>query len=428
MDRAAATAGAVALGPVSVAAVGMTMKPSQTTAQSDPARPAVDDDFSLVLGGPLYQLFLKTRLVRPPLDLVHRRMLVIPALAWLPLLALTLAEGHAVGGVSVPFLLDVETYARFLVAMPILLFAELVVHARVREIVWQFRERGIVAEASMPRFEADIVGAIRWRNSMTVEIALLALVFLLGPWIWEHGLALHTDTWYASTDAGRIDLTRAGWWFVHISLPIFQFLLLRWYFRLAIWWRFLWQVSRLPLELKATHPDRAGGLGFLGESVSGFMPVLFAQGVVVSGIIFSRVLTGANSALEFRNEIAVLVILLVAMVLVPLLFFSPDLMEARRDGLRKYGALATTYVREFERKWLQGGSAPADEPLVGSADIQSLADLAGSSDIVREMRPVAFDLRTLIQLTLATSAPFLPLVLTVIPFAELVQRVLGMMF
>ncbi|KAF1721249.1 hypothetical protein [Pseudoxanthomonas wuyuanensis] len=404
------------------------MKPPKTTADGSIATAADTGDFSLVVGGPLYRLFLKTRLVRPPLDLVHRRMLVIPALAWLPLLALTVAEGNAVSGVVVPFLQDVETYARFLVALPILLFAELMVHARVREIVWQFRERGIVAEASMPRFEEAIAGAMRWRNSIAAEIALLALVFLLGPWVWQHGLALQTDTWYASADAGRIDLNRAGWWFVHISAPIFQFLLLRWYFRLALWWRFLWQVSRLPLELKATHPDRAGGLGFLGESVSGFMPVLFGQGVVVSGIIFSRVLTGANDALEFRNEIVVLVILLVAMVVVPLLFFSPDLMEARRVGLRKYGALATTYVREFERKWLQGGHVPAGDPLVGSADIQSLADLAGSSDIVREMWPVAFDLRTLLQLVAATATPFLPLVLTVIPFAELVKRVLGMMF
>lgn len=404
------------------------MKSPKDTADGTTATPADAGDFSLVVGGPLYQLFLKTRLMRPPLDLVHRRMLVIPALAWLPLLALAAAEGNAVSGVVVPLLQDVETYARFLVALPILLFAELVVHARVREIVWQFRERGIVAEASIPRFEQSIVGATRWRNSISAEIALLALAFLLGPWTWQHGLALQTDTWYANTEAGRLDLTRAGWWFVHISAPIFQFLLLRWYFRLAIWWRFLWQVSRLPLELKASHPDRAGGLGFLGESVSGFMPVLFAQGVVVSGIIFSRVLIGANDALEFRSEIAVLVMLLIAMVLVPLFFFSPVLMEARRDGLRKYGALATTYVREFERKWLQGGATPTEEPLIGSADIQSLADMAGSSDIVREMRPVAFDLRTLIQLVAATAVPFLPLVLTVIPFAELVKRVLGMLF
>jgi hypothetical protein len=223
-----------------------------------------------------------------------------------------------------------------------------------------------------------------------------------------------------------VELTRTGWWFVYVSAPIFQFLLLRWYFRLLVWWRFLWQVSRLPLDLKASHPDRAGGLGFLGDSMSGFVPVLFAQGVVVSGLITSRVVFAGHSALEFRAEIVLLVILLVAVIAAPLLFFSPDMTAARRAGLRKYGALATSYVREFERKWLTD-SAPPGETLVGSADIQSLADLAGSSDVVLEMRAAPFDRRMLIQLVIATAAPFLPLVLTVVSFRELINRVFKMM-
>ncbi|WP_368564681.1 hypothetical protein [Pseudoxanthomonas sp. UTMC 1351] len=401
------------------------MKPSHAAAKSNTATRDGDGDFSLILGGPLYQLFLKTRLARPPLKLLHRRMLVIPALAWLPLLALTLLEGHALGGVSVPFLYDIETYARFLVAMPLLILAEPVVHSWTREVVWQFRERGIVPAESMPRFQAAIDSAMRLRNSVTAELVLLATVFVLAPWLWQHGMALRTDTWYATVDAGGVDLTRAGGWFVHVSAPMFQFLLLRWWFRLAIWWRFLWQMSRLPLEIKAAHPDRAGGLGFMGDGVYGFMPVLFAQGAVVSGLIASRVLTGARTAVEFRSEIALLILLLVAQVLIPMLFFVPDLMAARRDGLRRYGALAATYVREFENKWL-GPGIPTTEALVGNADVQSLADMAGSSDVVREMRPVPFDLRVLVQLVVVAAAPFLPLVLTVIPLAELLKRVVEM--
>lgn len=401
------------------------MRPSNAVTRSDTATPEGGDDFSLVLGGPLYQLFLRTRLARPPLELLHRRLLVIPALAWLPLLALTLVEGHALGGVRLPFLHDIETYVRFLVAMPFLILAEPVVHSWTREIVWQFAERGIVHAESMPRFQAAVDSAMRLRNSTTAEIVLLIAVFALAPWLWQHGMALQTDTWYATVDDGRIDLTRAGWWFVHVSAPMFQFLLLRWWFRLAIWWRFLWQVSRLSLEVKAAHPDRAGGLGFLGDGVYGFMPVLFAQGAVVSGLIASRVLTGARTAVEFRGEIVLLVVLLVAQVLIPMLFFVPDLVTARREGLRKYGALAATYVRDFERKWL-GASMPTDEALVGSADIQSLADMAGGSDVVREMRPVPFDLRVLVQLVVVSAAPFLPLVLTAIPLTELLQRVVGM--
>jgi hypothetical protein len=401
------------------------MRPAHAAAKPDTATPGSVEDFSLVLGGPLYQLLLRTRLARPPLDLLHRRMLIIPALAWLPLLALTLLEGHTLAGVSVPFLHDIETYVRFLVAMPLLILAEPVVHSWTREVVWQFRERGIVPAESMPRFQAAVDSALRLRNSLAAELVLLAAVFTLTPWLWRHGMALQTDTWYARIDAGRIDLTRAGWWFVHVSAPMFQFLLLRWWFRLAIWWRFLWQVSRLSLEIKAAHPDRAGGLGFLGEGVYGFMPLLFAQGAVVSGLIASRILTGARSAIEFRDEIALLVVLLVAQVLVPMLFFVPGLITSRRDGLRRYGALAAAYVREFENKWLRP-RLPADEALVGNADVQSLADMAGSSDVVREMRPVPFDLRVLVQLVAVAAAPFLPLVLTVIPLAELLRRVVGM--
>lgn len=390
------------------------------------AAQAHGDDFSLVLGGPLYQLLLKTRLARSPLQLLHRRMLVIPAVAWLPLLILSLIEGHAISGVNVPFLMDLEAYARFLVAMPALILAELVVHQRLGTIVHQFRERSIVAPQALPKFEAAIDSAMRLRNSVTVEVALLVTIFVLGPWLWHNGLALQTGTWYAASagDDG-VNLTRAGGWFVYLSAPLFQFLLLRWYFRLLIWWRFLWRVSRLPLELKASHPDRAGGIGFLGESMSAFMPMLFAQGAVASGLIASRVLFGARSALEFRAEVAMLIVLLVAMVMIPLLFFGPGMIAARQTALRKYGTLATAYVRDFEQKWLST-RLPAGETLIGSPDIQSLADLAGSNDVVREMRTLPFDKRVLIRLVAATAAPFLPLVLTVIPFSELIQRAIKM--
>ena len=120
------------------------MKPTLAPAGRNTTQPLAAEEFSLVLGGPLYQLFLKTRLARPPLHLLHRRMVLIPALAWLPLLVLTLLEGTAIGNVTVPLLKDVEAYARFLIAIPILLVAELVVHDRLRMIIGQFRERDIV--------------------------------------------------------------------------------------------------------------------------------------------------------------------------------------------------------------------------------------------------------------------------------------------
>lgn len=377
-----------------------------------------------MLGGALYQVLIKARLMRPPLQLMRRRMLVIPALAWLPLLALTMFEGAALSGTELPFLHDIEAYARFLIAMPLLILAEPVVHSWTRETVQQFGERGLVPPRSTTGFQAAVDAAMRWRNSIAVEVALFASVFLLAPWMWQH-MTLHVDTWYANDREGRIELTWAGWWLVHVSVPVFQFLLLRWWFRMAIWWRFLWQVSRLPLEVRAVHPDRSGGLGFLGDGVYGFMPLLFAQAAAVSGLIGSRVLTGARTAVEFRGEVALLIVLLVAQVLVPMLFFVPRLVAARREGLRRYGALTAAHGRDFEGKWIDT-TMPAGERLLGNADISSLADMAGSYDVVRAMRPVPLDLRVLLQLLAISAAPFLPLVLTAIPLAELLRRVVGM--
>jgi hypothetical protein len=72
---------------------------------------------------------------------------------------------------------------------------------------------------------------------------------------------MDVPTWYGMTVTGKLQPTLAGWWLGCVSLPLVQFILLRWYFRLLIWTRFLWQVSRIDLRLVAIHPDRRRRLG-----------------------------------------------------------------------------------------------------------------------------------------------------------------------
>ena len=179
----------------------------------------------------------------------------------------------------------------------------------------------------------------------------------------------------------------SGRWFFFVALPIFEFLLLRCYFRLVIWIRFLATAAKCELRLLPTHPDRVGGLGFLSETVAAFAPLLMAHGVLLAGLIADRIFFRGATLLDFKVEIAVVPVFLLLAVLGPLLLFAPRLTATRRVGLREYGTLAQRYVREFDDKWLRGGVAAA-EPLVGSADIQSLADLGNSFQIVQSMRPV----------------------------------------
>jgi hypothetical protein len=309
-----------------------------------------------------------------------------------------------------------------------LILAERVVHERIRPVVRQFEERGLVPEGARAQFRAAIAAAMRLRNSVAAEVALIAFVYGVGVlFFWRTQIALDAPSWYGIAVEGVLQPSLAGWWLGCVSLPMFQFLLLRWYFRLFIWARLQWQVSRIELGLAPAHPDRCGGLGFLSASCTAFGPVLFAQGLVLAGLIASRVFHTGAKLLDFKLELAGLVGVMVFAILGPMLLFVPALAAAKRRGSREYGALAQRYVREFDRKWLRGG-APQGEPLIGSADIQSLADMANSVSLVREMQVVPFTIRTVVHLAVITLLPVAPLLLTMIPMEELMARLLKVVF
>jgi hypothetical protein len=387
-------------------------------------------EFSLVLGGPLFQLLVRSRLATPDLELVRRRMVFITLFAWLPLLLLSLAAGKAWGGGGLPFLKDIEMHARFLVALPLLIGAEFLVHHRLRLIVAQFIERDIITEAVLPKFKAVIASAMKLRNSAALELMLFILVFVGGYYAWSttSGIArIGTGTWYAAATDDGTQISPAGYWYVLVSRPLFQFMLVRWYFRLFIWARFLWQSSRLELNLIPTHPDRAAGLGFLGVSSAAFAPLVLAHGVLLAGLIANPIFFAGAKLTDFRMEILAVLAFLLLIVLGPMLAFSPLLMQAKRTGVREYGRLASRYVQEFDRKWVRDG-ATEDEQLLGNGDIQSLADLGNSFQVIRDIWPFPFGRDLVILLIAFPLLPVAPLVLTLIPLEELIQKLVGVVF
>jgi hypothetical protein len=383
-------------------------------------------DFSLVLGGPIFQVFRRSHLAGNALELLHRRLIIITLAAWLPLLLLA-TLGSPAGNVGrLSFFRDVEVHVRFLIALPVLVAAELIVHSRIRPVVRRFVERRIVLPQDLPRFDSAIESAVRLRNSVPVEVGLLLFVYTFGLWLWHSRIALDTPTWYAMP-GGRWHLTPAGLWYVFVSIPILQFLLLRWYMRLFIWFRFLWHVSKINLNLIPTHPDRSAGLAFLGKSAYAFGPILFAQGAMLAGLIASRVLYRGQSLLSFKLQIGGFVAFFVLAILGPLLMFTPRMARAKRRGLADYGLLAQRYVESFEQKWVLRDPASSDE-LLGAADIQSLADLGNSYALVRDMRSVPFGLEDISRLAAATAVPLLPLLLTIFSPEELIMRVIKVVF
>jgi len=155
-------------------------------------------DFSLVLGGPVYQLFRRWHLSGEAFELAARRIILISLFAWVPLLLLSvIAEEFWGGTAAVPFLTDVEVHVRFLVAMPLLIVAELVVHRRMRLVVRQFLDRRLIPDDAMQRFDEAIASVMRLRNSTFVKLLLIAIVYGLGVFvIWRLYAVLDKTAWY----------------------------------------------------------------------------------------------------------------------------------------------------------------------------------------------------------------------------------------
>jgi hypothetical protein len=309
----------------------------------------------------------------------------------------------------------------------LLIVAELTVHQRMRMVTATFHARDLIPPGAQARLEAAVASAYRLRNSAPVELALLVFVYVVGITIvWRQYMALDVATWYATPGEAGSTLTLAGAWYGYVSLPVFQFILCRWYFRVFIWARLLWQVSRIELQLVPTHPDRVGGLGFLSATVFAFVPVILAHGVLLAGVLANQIFHAGAKLTQFRLEILLLVIFLVLVVVGPLCVFASQLARAKRAGLREYGNLAQRYTRAFDQKWLRGNES--DDAMLGSGDIQSLADLGNSFSVVKEMRIVPISKEAIVQLAVVAVAPIVPLLLTLMPLDELLKKLIGIVF
>lgn len=391
------------------------------TMQSD--KKDTPEAFSLVLGGPLYQFYLRTHLAKPPLKLCVRRIIVVTLLAWLPLLVLSIYNGTAISGVKVPFIYDIATHVRFLLALGLLIGAEIVVGPYIELIIKQFIRCDIVPEKNHDKFHQIIQSSLRLRDSVLAEVIILLIVFIAGNWVWREFSQFNVATWFVDiTDHGP-QFTLAGYWCAFISLPIFQFILLRWYFRIFIWYRFLWKVSRLPLHLNALHPDKAGGLAFLNKSVIGFTPILLAHSALVSGIIVNRIWHTSASLSEFKFEIIGIILYLILITITPLLFFSPQLVKAKRKGTLDYAVTASSYVNRFHKRWIVAEPKNLNE-LLGTPDIQALSDLDNSFDFTEKMRYTPFSRNTIMQIIIVAAAPILPLFLTMMPLEEMIKNLI----
>jgi hypothetical protein len=387
--------------------------------------PALKNEAELYFerGGPIQRLVQRVVERFGVSHSIAMRILGFLVITWLPLAILAFLEGRAIA--SSPqdsLLLDFGTYARFFLAVPLLLIAEAVVGPRLRAAGLQFVQGGFVRPEDYPAYDEAIARAAKWRESLWAELAILT-VAVAGAWLVTPEIITGDviATWRSPNSPGTaFGISFTALWYRLIAVPILQFFWYRWLWRLFVWARFLWSISRLHLNLVGTHADQAGGLGFLGTAHTSLGILAAALSSVLSAEAAFLIVFQKADIETFKIPFAVWIVVAELVFLGPLLLFTPVLIRTRLAWLRDYGLLVTRYNRAFHEKWVVGKAA-ADEPLLGSADIQSLADLGGSFEYLRAMKAVPFSLRAVIQLAFVTSLPCIPLILLVVPMDKLID-------
>jgi hypothetical protein len=368
-----------------------------------------------LLGGPLHRIGRRLGLVRGTSNTVPLGVaLGLGCWVVLVVLALLAGAGHRLFSLFV-----IAGHVRLLLAIPAYFVCEAWVDPRLTTFVETIVRSGVVPREELPALNRETERILRLKDSWIPE-ALFFLVTaswsILGaqPTL-EKASALFEPPLTAAT------ISLAGRWYWLVCLPAFRFLTVRWLWRLGLWAHFLWSVARLRLRLLPTHPDGLGGLGYLEVVNRHFLPLILALSAVQAAAFASEMAAGSIGFEAIYPTLGMILAVDVILFICPAFVFIPALWTCRVKGLSDYMIFASGYVNGFDRKWVHA-DAPPDEPVLGTSDIQSLADLGNSLNAVSGMRVLPFNVRLLAEFAVVALLPTLPLLLLKYSLAELAQK------
>jgi len=258
--------------------------------------------------------------------------------------------------------------------------------------------------------------------ALRLEAAILVGAFVMSwvSWLEQHETGL--TTWQILGASGSERFSRAGLWYYAVALPTYQFIMYRWLLRFLVWSNFLRRMEALPLRLSATYPEGVGGLGFIAGAHRTLAFLGTAAGAVLAGKLWMELTVEHVPLAELRVTVAAFVAVVLVGILGPLLVFATSLGRAKRQRNREYAELGARYARDFDQRWL--GAAASGEPLLGTGDIQSLADLGSAMERVRRMRIVPVSRQAVLVVAAAVLAPLVPLLTVKLHVEDLVDLML----
>jgi len=382
-----------------------------------PKRPT-DEPFLLVQGDALSRLESRIGLA-PRGGGVKRRALIYALVAWLPLVVASWLSGPADAQATESLLGHFGIHIRCLVAIPLLVLAEVVAQKNLLICLREFKRSGLVDDALAARFDGIVEDVIRLKRRVS---PWLVIGVLAAAWTAAFLVSPNPDElrW---TPADGERMAFGAWWFLLVTRPLFSVLLLAWVWRLTLVGILLLRIARLPLKLVVMHPDRMGGLGFLDRLPMVYAPFLFSVSAVVAGAWAHTVFYHGVAVPTLYAQVATLLLVLILIGLAPLLVFSSMLAHAKRQALLDYGALLSEHGRLVDARWIHKAQI-AEQPILDAPELGPVADVQAMYQSVAAMRPAVISKSILLRIALPAALPLLLLVATQWPLKSTLSKLL----
>jgi hypothetical protein len=402
---------------------------------------------SLVRGDLLFRLQRKAGLIPEQGLGIMRRALFWALLAWLPIAVWAWMKGGLLPAEgSEPMLVHYGINARLLLAIPLFILAEGMMHGTLTALLPRLVSSGVVPLSQREHLRAVWTGIASLRDSVlpwiAIGAALISLFWLSAPKELPHELA-----WLGvqaaggqpagsqlqgaspgSTGPGSTGPISAGigfgaWWYLYVGRTIFLALLLAWLWRLVLLGVLFKRIAGLELSLVPTHPDRCAGLGFMARIPVMFLPVVLGiSSVFASGWAHQLVYHDVAIA-SLRVEIIAFVIVLPLVCVLPFFSFFGLMLRTKKQGLLDYGDLISGHGRLVRERWIEGKSI-ADAPILDAPELGPIADTAAPYELIAKIRPLPLNMGSLAPLIGAAILPMIILVALDLPLKSVLKTML----
>ena len=380
--------------------------------------------FSLVRGDPWFRLQRAIGLIPANRLGVLRRCLSFALLTWLPIALWAFYWKRAFPGeIAEPLLQHFGVHVRCLLAIPLLVIAEIAGDMVPRHFVPYFVKSGLIQDDMKAQFIHILRSAERLRDGWYAWVSMLVIVLLIVVIGDKDAVHLHELNWAGEGEPSNLRMGFGGWWFLFVMRPLFSWLLLVWIWRLIVCLVLLWRISRLTLHLVPTHPDRAGGLGFLEDIPLIFSPVIFASSAVLASRWGHEVFYHDVDVYSFAIPLGVYVAIIVILFLGPLVVFTPILHRFKRRSLLEYGALVGQHGRLVKRRWIYQEPIP-EAPLLQAAELGPVIDTVSMYEVIVQIRPAPIGKAALLAVVFPAVIPMLPVAAIQIPLKDLLLGLL----